>query len=823
MLRRRIVAVLLTVLMLCGTVGNLSPASAEPPAPPQTTDAKATAKPTLAVAIKTPKGVPATVRVVRGKSSRYVTKADKGSSATRSLVLAGGTYTIQPLPVVKAGRIYAPTRSSIKVAVKSGKVKKVTVTYKAVKAARSLSVAKLQSTAVQLSWSAPAKAKLKLRVVAGAVATKSATGGRAVSAGAKGAKATKLTPGRTYAFSLFTRLKGRWMGPLTVVSTTLPPAGSTAAVFVATPSTVIVTKPAVVTDSPAPGRITTAVPAGVTPTISQTMVLPVSADLPGGFVGKVSGVSSDGKSVTLVQAGLSDAFDTYSVQIDSFTGSPIDLVPDPSPAGVVRLKSAGVQTPDTARRRDGAAVKQKAAGLASCLGGGLEAKLSFNAPSLTPMGSFSVELDKKNLLGLSIPTKVRVSSEIKFKLSQTMNVKVEGTPISCGIPYKPVAYKLPSIGPVPMLLYFTPVTQVGITGEVEFNGVGVDVTNGFWAKATIGLTSGASVVGGPISTAQPILPAPKNIKGRVEVKVGGQLIVGPGVNSKDAGVVAGLSGELNLLNAAFGTAYPAGDARFGKCFEGTATFSAEAGLTAKVWAGNWDVSAKLTVPIGKPVNLGGPWYVPTGCNTLPDPGQDVIGSGVTKTSDEVSGSAEQWGKTDVFTTGTPAWILSTGRMSSISGTGSDDASTNLELGGDERLSSLVDDRPTFDAAAYTATVIPAGNKLHVRYIFASEEYPEYVNSQYNDVMAVFVDGVNCAKIGDDPVAVNTVNHLTNTDFYIANDGSQPTSMDGFTVPLECNVAVTPGVPVTVQVAVADTSDGILDSAVGLLEKGIWSD
>ena len=50
-----------------------------------------------------------------------------------------------------------------------------------------------------------------------------------------------------------------------------------------------------------------------------------------------------------------------------------------------------------------------------------------------------------------------------------------------------------------------------------------------------------------------------------------------------------------------------------------------------------------------------------------------------------------------------------------------------------------------------------------------------------------------------------------------------TTMDGLTVPLTCSVPVTPGQPVTVQIAVADTSDHVLDSAVALVDGGIWAD
>jgi hypothetical protein len=50
-----------------------------------------------------------------------------------------------------------------------------------------------------------------------------------------------------------------------------------------------------------------------------------------------------------------------------------------------------------------------------------------------------------------------------------------------------------------------------------------------------------------------------------------------------------------------------------------------------------------------------------------------------------------------------------------------------------------------------------------------------------------------------------------------------TSMDGLTVPLTRNVTVTPGRPVTVKLAVANTSDAEYDSAVAFVDKGIWAD
>ena len=47
-------------------------------------------------------------------------------------------------------------------------------------------------------------------------------------------------------------------------------------------------------------------------------------------------------------------------------------------------------------------------------------------------------------------------------------------------------------------------------------------------------------------------------------------------------------------------------------------------------------------------------------------------------------------------------------------------------------------------------------------------------------------------------------------------------MDGLTVPLQCVAAVTPNAPNRVRIAIADTSDGILDAAVFLSAGGVVS-
>lgn len=68
------------------------------------------------------------------------------------------------------------------------------------------------------------------------------------------------------------------------------------------------------------------------------------------------------------------------------------------------------------------------------------------------------------------------------------------------------------------------------------------------------------------------------------------------------------------------------------------------------------------------------------------------------------------------------------------------------------------------------TVVPTRHTLVVRYAFGSEEYPEYVGSQFNDVMAVFVNGKNCALVPGTttPVAINSINQNLNSQYYVDN-------------------------------------------------------
>ena len=89
----------------------------------------------------------------------------------------------------------------------------------------------------------------------------------------------------------------------------------------------MITNPAAVVTSASNGKVTTSVPTGRTPTLGQSRVLPPDTDIPTGYLGKVTAISADGKSVTLAPAGLAEAFDYLDINVPSFEALPVQTLP----------------------------------------------------------------------------------------------------------------------------------------------------------------------------------------------------------------------------------------------------------------------------------------------------------------------------------------------------------------------------------------------------------------------------------------------------------------------------------------------------------------
>ena len=184
-------------------------------------------------------------------------------------------------------------------------------------------------------------------------------------------------------------------------------------------------------------------------------------------------------------------------------------------------------------------------------------------------------------------------------------------------------------------------------------------------------------------------------------------------------------------------------------------------------------------------------------------------------------------------------VLASGYVTTAIGpNNSSSAGSDLQLDGDTTLTMLAGS-PTFDAAILEFDMIPQYDTILFRYVFGSEEYPEYVD-QFNDVFAFFITGPkpgggnyvasNIALVpGVDniPVSINTINNgqsnsgpCMNCGYYITNYGNE-LQLDAYTSVLTASFIAIPGATYHLRIAIADALDHVYDSDV-FLEKGSFS-
>jgi gliding motility-associated-like protein len=251
----------------------------------------------------------------------------------------------------------------------------------------------------------------------------------------------------------------------------------------------------------------------------------------------------------------------------------------------------------------------------------------------------------------------------------------------------------------------------------------------------------------------------------------------------------------------------------------------------------------------------------------------LLGAGVTATNITFNGDPgnltnEQAGTfngTNTFLGLESGVILATGSVNFA--TGPNDMGSGAEGGGNWDSTDV--DLVTLsgfalnDAAVLEFDFVPNGDSLKFEFIFASDEYPEFACSSFNDVFGFFLSGpgitgpftnnaMNIALIPNTtvPIAINTVNvgqagtsgdpatcddadpsWQANSVYYVANgDGSQEpfysddhyVQYDGYTVVLTARAEVVCGQTYHIKLAVADAGDTGYDSAVFLKEGSFAS-
>jgi gliding motility-associated-like protein len=167
-------------------------------------------------------------------------------------------------------------------------------------------------------------------------------------------------------------------------------------------------------------------------------------------------------------------------------------------------------------------------------------------------------------------------------------------------------------------------------------------------------------------------------------------------------------------------------------------------------------------------------------------------------------------------------ILSTGKVIDAIGPnniGNKGSSNNLP--GDADLQLLSPKNPTYDATWISFSFSPQASQVKFRFVFASEEYPESVAKNYNDVFGFFITGPgftgtqNIALVPDtnDPISIQTINANTNSSYYIDNINGASVQFDAFTKVIEITANVQPCQDYTLKFAIADVKDFIYDSGI----------
>lgn len=235
----------------------------------------------------------------------------------------------------------------------------------------------------------------------------------------------------------------------------------------------------------------------------------------------------------------------------------------------------------------------------------------------------------------------------------------------------------------------------------------------------------------------------------------------------------------------------------------------------------------------------------------------LLGFGVTATNIKVNGSAAnanvvQQNMTyfNSNTTNFPIQsgvLLTTGQGIGAVGPNSSTSQTN---GGTPSVSS---DVHLNDIAAGSVTngivlefdFVPSGDTISFKYIFGSEEYPEFSPSTFNDAFGFFLwgpgisgpyvlggypaGGANLAVIPgtSTPVTINNVGDANNTQYYVFNDNGSTygtaIQYDGTTVLLTANASVQCGQTYHIKLAISNVGDQSYDSGVFLQANSFSSD
>lgn len=212
-------------------------------------------------------------------------------------------------------------------------------------------------------------------------------------------------------------------------------------------------------------------------------------------------------------------------------------------------------------------------------------------------------------------------------------------------------------------------------------------------------------------------------------------------------------------------------------------------------------------------------------------------------------------------------VLSTGIAQTAEGNNNDKGKTGVNRRKGQQVFETVTNEKLYDAAVLQFDFYPNSNYISFNFVFASEDYPEFIASGYNDVLAFILtlpsgERINLATLpnSQELVSVASINPIINPQYYINNSEQEippisspidtfletnstnkmllrrswntqkastsksnyPIQFDGFTKVLKAQCSVFPNQKYRLQIAIADNGNSIFDSAVFIEMESLHS-
>jgi|GEM_PF-1536724 subtilisin-like proprotein convertase family protein len=212
--------------------------------------------------------------------------------------------------------------------------------------------------------------------------------------------------------------------------------------------------------------------------------------------------------------------------------------------------------------------------------------------------------------------------------------------------------------------------------------------------------------------------------------------------------------------------------------------------------------------------------------------ENLAGPGLVVTNATLTGALNSRGTFQSVNTGLGVGsgvFLTTGRILQAPGPASGaDASTDNGRPGDASLTTLAGVQ-TYDAAVLQFDFVVTTDNIQFNFVFASEEYPEFVGAGYNDVFAFYISGPgivgqeNIALVPNTsiPVAIDNINSGSFWQYYVDNSSGSTVRFDAFTTRLRARkTGLIPCETYTLSLRIADAGDGVMDSGVFLEENSL---